>query len=716
MPRLVLLLVLLLTIAKPGERCGAQEITPPSSLADLVPPTATIYLQLDGLSDPVRRAQLVGLWKIVQAAGHDVGWSSLDEADTDAKTDGPTTGGASDWNALVADVLGLDTENTLGDLFGTQVALAATDWGSFADGVVLVRVESDRGILSLLDPAHVSQTRRRGHVLVRRTKSGLWIAEARNHAVLSIKSGSGSLFNKVVRILNHADSPSLGRSDAFRSEMSLVGPGHAALLYYEKPAPSAGHLPALLTTPLAALARGSAALHLDDDRATIVFRSLLVRPRRRESRPQVDVNVQRRLPQGTLLAWSSSHDERSAGRMVTAGGIGVWRRILGIRPGQHPQLDRMLDDWIARLVRALGSRMTVVFGPDELSAQPSPSLSLLLETADPSATYAELRDILIELGEHSDDESEPDAAAPTIRIIEHLGHEICQVAPANRASNSGGRSWIGSLWGSIQPCFSAVEEGIVFSTHQGQLRQILDARNGVAPSLQRLKPLTAGGTWEPGVVVLAFAQPALASHMLGEWMASAMDHRSAARVEPPNPDDVPLVARPPVSSPGPSNPTVEYLGIQVAPADRAGALDVLVVAADGPSQGRLRTGDRIVGVQGRVLSLDQPTQSLEEALTSEALPAVVVVRVERDQTVLDVIVEPAPRASTPSLAGRTDGNPFERLRAALRPMAFATYRVYPTPRDRYQADLTLHLLPRTPAPNEDSMVPQAANPDPAHGP
>lgn len=705
MSRLVLLLTLLLTIAKPGGRCGAQEVTPPPSLADLVPPTARIYLQLDGLSDPVRRAQLVGLWKIVQAAGEDVGWSSPSEANSAANADDPTRGGTSDWNTLVADVLGLNAENTLGDLFGTQVALAAADWGSFADGVVLVRIESDNGLLSLLDPAHVSQTRRRGHVLVRRTNSGLWIAEARDHAVLSIKSGAGSLFNDVVGLLNHADRPSLGGSDAFRSEVSLVGPGHAALLYFEKPAPSPGHLPTLLRTPLTALARGSAALHLDNDRATVVLRSQLVRPRRRESRPQVDVSVQRRLPQGTLLAWSSSHDQRSAGRMVTAGGIGFWRRILGIRPGQHPQLDRVLDDWMARLVRALGSRMTVVFGPDELSAHPSPSLSLMLETADPSATYVELRDILIELGEPLDDESEPDAAAPTIRLIDHLGHEICQVEATNRPSDSAVRSWIGSLWGTMQPCFSAVEEGIVFSTHQGQLRQILDARNGVVPSLQRLRPLTAGGTWDAGVVVLAFAQPALASHMLGEWMASAMDHQSAALVEPPSPNGVPLVASPPVSSPPPSNPTVEHLGIQVAPADRAGALDVLVVAADGPSRGRLRTGDRIVGVQGRVLSLDQPAKSLDEMLTSGALPAAVVVRVERDQTVLDVVLEPAPRASTPSLTGRTDGDPFERLRAALRPMAFAAYRVYPTPPDRYQADLTLHLLPSNPTPHQDAMGP-----------
>ena len=140
MPRLVLLLTLVLTIAKPGGRCLAQEDTPGQSLADLVPPAATIYLQLDGLSDPMRRAQLAGLWKIVQVAGDDVAWSSSSEADTNANSDDPTPGGPSDWNALVADVLGLNAENTLGDLFGTQVALAATDWGSLADGVVLVRI------------------------------------------------------------------------------------------------------------------------------------------------------------------------------------------------------------------------------------------------------------------------------------------------------------------------------------------------------------------------------------------------------------------------------------------------------------------------------------------------------------------------------------------------------------------------------------------------
>lgn len=710
MPRLVLLLTLVLTIAKPGGHCCAQELTPPKSLADLVPPTATIYLQLDGLSDPVRRAQLAGLWKIVQAAGDDVARSSSSEADADANADDPTPGGPSDWNALVADVLGLNAENTLGDLFGTQVALAATDWGSFADGVVLVRIESDNGLLSLLDPAHVSQTLRRGHVLVRRTDSGLWIAEGRGHAALSIKSGAGSLFDEVVGLLNHADRPSLGRSDAFRSEVSLVGPGHAALLYFEKPTPSPGHLPGLLTAPLARLARGSAALHLDDERATVVFRSLLVRPRRRESRPQVDVNVQRRLPQATLLAWSSSHDQGNAGRMVTAGGIGFWRRVLGIRPGQNPQLDRALDDWMARLVRSLGSRMTVVFGPDELSAHPSPSLSLVLETVDPSATYADLRDTLIELGERLDDESEADAAAPTIRLIEHLGHEMCQVTATNRPSDSGKRSWIGSLWGSMQPCFTAVQEGLVFSTHEGQLRQILDARNGVASSLERLRPLTAGGTWDSGVVVLAFAQPALASHMLGEWMASARGHQVTSLVEPPNPGPVPLVARPPVSSPAPNHPTIEKLGIHVEPADRAGALDVIAVAPDGPSRGRLQTGDRIVGADGRLLSLDHPAISLDETLTSGSLTASVVLRVERNQTVLDVVLELAPSVSEPSLERRTDGDRFERLRAALRPMAFATYRVYPTPADRYQADLTLHLMPSRTLPSTGPMDPQAADP------
>ncbi len=696
--RLVLLLTLLLTIAKPGGRCIAQEDVPLQTLADLVPPTATIYLQLDGLSDPARQAQLAGLWNIVKAAGHDVGWSSS------AEDDDPTRGSASDWNTLVADVLGLSEDNKLGDIFGTQVALAATDWGSFADGVVLVRIESDRGILSLLDPAHVSQTRRRGHVLVRRTKSGLWIAEARDNTVLSIKSGPGSLFDEVVGLLNHADRPSLGRSEAFRSEVSLVAPGHAALLYFEKPAPSPGHLPTLLTTPLAALARGSAALHLDDNRATIVLRSLLVRPRRRETRPQVDVNVQRRLPQGTLLAWSSSHDEPSAGRMVSAAGIGFWRRILGIRPGQHPQLDRMLDDWMARLVRAFESRITMVFGPDELSADPSPALSLVMETSDPSATYAELRDILIEFGELLDAGSEASAAAPTLRIVQHLGHEICQVTTTNRRGDSAARSWIGSLWGSMEPCFSAVDEGIVFSTHQGQLRQILDARDGVAPSLQRLRPLTAGGTWDTGVVVLAFAQPALASHMLGEWMASAMDHQSTSPLDSDEP------------APAPSDPTVEHLGIRVTPTDRAGTLEVVAVADDGPSRGQLQTGDRIIGVQGRVLSLNQPVTSLDEALTSEALPAVVVVRVERGQTILDVVLKPAPGTSTPSTSVPTSGDPFERLRAALRPMAFAAYRVYPTPTDRYQADLTLHLLPSNPTPNKDAGAQQLADPDPAPDP
>ncbi len=182
--------------------------------------------------------------------------------------------------------------------------------------------------------------------------------------------------------------------------------------------------------------------------------------------------------------------------------------------------------------------------------------------------------------------------------------------------------------------------------------------------------------------MLAIAQPALAADVVDRWL-----------------EDFEIGAPSILASSfweqavRPAGPTNVDLNIGWRAGSSPGVALVTKVPADSAAHGLLRPNDRVIGVNGRLLSLASSSADLDAQLSSLTTDSKLTLRVQRGDTMADVTVPL-------DTAGRTVAQPpvspadavgeFASLGRALR---FATLTVHATDETQYSAKLSIRLAP-----------------------
>jgi predicted metalloprotease with PDZ domain len=219
---------------------------------------------------------------------------------------------------------------------------------------------------------------------------------------------------------------------------------------------------------------------------------------------------------------------------------------------------------------------------------------------------------------------------------------------------------------------------LIVALNRKHLERILDARFGLVPTLATVDD-TRGARLNPHRQTAVFVvQGELAADVLDRWLANAAadgdsllapawwDRVVAAEID-------------------------QRLGLVLDDDGKAGMAVVLGVHPNAPSGAGLRTGDRIVAVDGAVLDLGRPAADLRQRWLEAPADRSVVLRVLRGDEASEVAVAPL-RAEDRGFA--TQIQPVQALRelaAVLRAVPFATFVAYATDERHYSARVTLRL-------------------------
>jgi predicted metalloprotease with PDZ domain len=137
------------------------------------------------------------------------------------------------------------------------------------------------------------------------------------------------------------------------------------------------------------------------------------------------------------------------------------------------------------------------------------------------------------------------------------------------------------------------------------------------------------------------------------------------------------------------------LGVAIKEGQRAGSVRVIRVHDQMPAVGRLEVDDEIIGVDGRLLDLEDPVADLRRRVAQRGGPDHMSVRVRRRDRLLDVTV-PLPRPRPEAAPAPPPADPIkaiEQFQSAARLLNSASYIVYRSPVNQFHARVSLQLAP-----------------------
>ena len=311
-----------------------------------------------------------------------------------------------------------------------------------------------------------------------------------------------------------------------------------------------------------------------------------------------------------------------------------------------------------------------------------PQFAVLLESADAPDVARILAEGVAKLSMAARDGWD---GSEIIRHSRHLDTDIYSVPLVGLLSPRDDGTLVSLLMSSMEPSFAALDGWVLVATDPAQVRQMIEADAGWIPTLGSPKDLrTERRRLGDDAVVMAVAQPAMASAVVGSWQRGDAPGSSPLAQAFGNQQRAIGRAR------------QQMLGIRIKKDELAGGVVVVRVQAQKPAVGKLEVGDRIVGVDGRLLALDQPAADLRRRIAACADPARLTLRLWRGDRLMDVVV-PMPH-TIPTVAKPTR-DPLEALRTLQtigRAMSYAVYSVSSSPPDEFRAQLSLRLVAQRP--------------------
>jgi hypothetical protein len=228
--------------------------------------------------------------------------------------------------------------------------------------------------------------------------------------------------------------------------------------------------------------------------------------------------------------------------------------------------------------------------------------------------------------------------APNVSIASYSDTPISTLSFANYADKThlpGGK-----LLAGLQPSWAVSGEWWLFALSRTHLQRLLDAEAGRVPTLAAVSEWSAALDPQPKRSTLVLARPAAAADLLDGWIAKA---RGGA-VSLLNPRTLGGLLLVQVIQP-------DRLGIGMRADQEPGAVVVAKVYPDTAADGVLQPGDRIVGIDGRLLNLESPNLDLRTRW-HRAPSTKRTMRVLRDGALIDVPLEfesqPPPLPDLPS--------------------------------------------------------------------
>lgn len=638
---------------------GASAQPPPSnsdskSLADIVPATAGLFIEVNPLesSDDAGRSRNAHM--LIELV---VGSSA------DADASGP------DWRRALLEALGLESGDQVRELLKHQIAMAAPSWDRLGEAVIIVRHRpNDRLLEDVFHPDDADSMDARGNVAVFRTRTNLSAATDGVHLVVSQRRDPGSLYRGTLKRMLGEDSPALSFNAEFRGQIRELPSARDVTLYLRPVAKSAGESPpTFLSSILSRLAVGICLRH---DHVRFAFNVTRTGSAGDRQSGTLSMDEVKELPLTTVAAWCTQFDVP-----------GVIRSFLDHQTGADAPayagfFKSLLDveEFDDQVLSRLGPAATVVWDQDLGSGSELPQLALVLKAREAARCATRLAEA-VQLAVNWQDIRERDRSGGRLQLSrsDYLGTTVFEVSfpvaagPSERARSAA----------SFRPAFAAVADSLVLALSADHVRNIIDARFGLAPTLEALPGIASMlRVQDPAPFAMGVARPALAAQIVGTWLQQT--ERGPVRWLRGG-DSFPFGSVAAATDPP------YTLGIGTQPGPRPGTVHVARVYEGGRADGRLQPGDDIIGVNGRLLSLEESTRDLRGLVERRPEEGSWTIRVERDDAVVDVSIPAPPPAGIDARAA------LRHLQALFHRIDFGSLRATESAPDRFTADLTLRF-------------------------
>lgn len=627
------------------------------SPADVVPASAGFFLQLDKLvgdAKPTPSQNASGFFELLVGGF----------VDPDAS--------AGQWQRHLLDSLGIKSDQAVRELLARKFAIAAPSWEQLGEGVIVVTGAGDEPLISGVFAPHGGESvTKAGEVRTYKTTTGLTVAKKDNLFIAAQSDGKGSMFEQAVRLMRRRRGPSLSTDSTFRRHVATLPPNRNGLMYLHT-AVGRGE-----ASPLPfGLSHLTAGLYIDAHHVDLIFRATRAVPAK--SSPPFDIERLKRLPQTTVAAWCTQLDIGEAFRTIL--------HRLGTDRAQRllDALNEVIDteEIRSQLAGKLGPGAIVTWDQHLGSGPSVPQIAVLLESTEAGACAETLAQALQAVVSWIDVKNrDRQDRGLRFRRSEYLVTTIYELSIPVDTETFGLDSGVVPP---LTPAFAPLEDGLVIALSADQIRNIIDARYNLAPQFGEVEDAELFEDHAEQAVMLIVAQPALAARVVDEWLTPPdgpvglwLSHFRGADLGDPTPGGRRI-----------------RLGIGTRPGSQPGTVYVGRVYPDGPAAGLLQSGDRILGLDGRLLSLSNATADLRHHLAQPTPNGHWTFRVQRGERFVDVIVSAAPTGEA-SPFGTDPATAVRRLQSLFRSVELAVASVTQPDPTTVAARLTFRFSARS---------------------
>ena len=561
------------------------------------------------------------------------------------------------------------------ELMQAEMALIARSWSEATRPVWMVRLTDKAVLKRWFPPRERTAKQTTDHAEFFQTRAGVHVCARDGIVAMSRRFGPESLLRDIRDLMAGRDDDVLERSDSYR-ELTAYLPRNLLATAYLAREDTASAVEGKHSPWWPTLDRAVIGLFEGEGRIDLAIRASLAAPHPKPMLAPAVINRLLQLPQTTLYASATTIDfdrlsDRTSVKSLpeTLGGYLLF--LTGIKGTAGSASDRS---------PGFGPHTIVAWGQDLSEGGSTPQMALMVECSDSGAArdFAErIAKRMIQLVRAIDPEGS--AGALTVRESTYLGVPFRHVPLEDYAHRS--KLPLVKLLGGAEPAWTVWNRWLIVALTRRHLERILDAQYGLVPTLATVRDVRALRTHPGGRAVVSVVQPDLATDVLNQWL-TAQETGAPSLLDPTWWQGGAMSGRKP-----------PRLGIGMKLVQEPGAVVVAKVYPRTPANGQLQLGDRIVGIDGRLLALDSPNADLRTRWAQDTDKPTRTLRVYRREDVLDVTLPGTTgHARWPNVLLK----PADAVRefAALgRTLEFASFTVHMSNDTHYSARLTLRFIP-----------------------